>query len=275
MEPWRSEAARPQADGLQYHIRCRPGDVAPYVLLPGDPDRVPLIAALWDQGREVARHREFTTYTGRFRGTPISCTSTGIGGPSSAIAVEELAEVGGSVLVRVGTCGALQPGIECGDLIVVTGAVRYDGTSDHYVAPPYPAVAHHEVVLALIEAAERLGVRYHVGICASTAAFHTGQGRPGFGGYTQSWTEARMADLQQARVLAFEMEAATLFTLASLFGLRAGAVLAVVANRLTNELRHTGIEEAGRAACLAVHVLSGWDGRSRASGHPGWRASIG
>lgn len=272
---WSSSATRPQSEGMQYHIRCRPGDVAGYVLLPGDPERVPRIARHWDEAREVARHREYTTYTGRFAGVPLSCMSTGIGGPSTAIAVEELAEIGAHTFIRVGTSGAIQPEIACGDLVVVTGAVRYDGASDEYVDPAFPAFAHHEVVLALIEAAERLNVRYHVGVCASTSSFHAGQSRPGFGGYHHSRTDRRLEDLRRAGVLCFEMESATLFTLASLFRRRAGGLMAVVANRATDEFRYAGIEEAARTASLAVAILAGWDERVRASGRARWYPSIG
>jgi len=167
-------ASTPQTEtGLQYHIQCKPGDVAPYVLLPGDPDRVARISKYWDERREVARHREYVTHTGKYKGAPISATSTGIGCPAAAIAVEELLRVGAHTFIRVGTTGAIQPEIKVGDLVISRAAVRLDGTSKQYVRVEYPAVAHHEVVLALIEAAETLGVRYHVGITASTDSFYT------------------------------------------------------------------------------------------------------
>jgi len=245
---------------LQYHIRCRPGDIAPYVLLPGDPDRVPLISSFWDERREVAKHREYTTHTGRYKGAPISATSTGIGGPAASIAVEELLRVGASTLIRVGTTGAIQRDIRIGDLVIATGAVRLDGASQEYVMAEYPALAHLEVVLALIEAAESLGARYHVGIVASTDTFYTGQSRPGFKGYQPSWSPSLMADLQAAGVLSFEMEASTVFTLASIYGARAGAVLAVLANRVTDEfVPEAGVEDAVRVANEAVRILHEWD----------------
>lgn len=275
MKRWHSEATRPQAGGVQYHIRCAPGQVARYVLLPGDPDRVPLIASMWDESQPVARHREYTTYTGRTGGVTLSSTSTGIGGPSTAIAVEELAEVGADTFIRVGTCGAIQPDIRCGDLVIVSAAARYDGASADYVDIAYPAAAHYQVVAALVEAAERLGYRYHVGVAASTATFHAGQSRPGWGNYTQTWTDERLENLRRARVLIFEMEAATIFTLAGLFGLRAGGVMAVVANRSTNELTYGGIEESARTATEAVRILAQWDDKMSRSGRRWWYPSVG
>jgi uridine phosphorylase len=247
-------------EGLQYHIRCKPGDVAEFVLLPGDPERVQWISSFWDERWEVARHREYVTHTGRYRGVAISATSTGIGGPATAIAVEELLRVGASTFIRVGTTGAIQPRIEVGDLIIASGAVRLDGTSRQYVRVEYPAFAHFEVVLALIEAAESLGARYHVGVVASTDSFYTGQARPGFRQYEQSWMRDLIPDLQRAGVLSFEMEASTLFTLSNIYGARAGAVLAAVASRVKNELvENAGVEDAIRVANEAVRVLYEWD----------------
>jgi uridine phosphorylase len=247
-------------EGLQYHIACKPGDAAPYVLLPGDPERVPKIASVWDEAKEVAKHREYVTYTGRYRGAPISATSTGIGGPATAIAVEELLRVGAHTFIRVGSTGAIQEGVELGDIVISTAAVRLEGASKQYIRPEYPAAASYEVTLALVEAAESLGVRYHVGVTASTDSFYCGQGRPGFKGYSQSWMKDIIPDLRAARVLNFEMEAATLFTLASIYGARAGCVCAVFANRVTGEFEAgAGEMDAVRVACEAVKVLNEWD----------------
>ncbi|OYT61045.1 MAG: uridine phosphorylase [Desulfurococcales archaeon ex4484_217_1] len=254
-------AAVPQTEkGKQYHIHCKPGDVAPYVLLPGDPGRVYRIAKYWDEKREVAKHREYVTFTGKYRGAPISATSTGIGGPAAAIAVEELLRVGAHTFIRVGTTGAIQKFIGVGDLIITTAAVRLDGTSKQYVFTEYPAAASYEVVLALIEAAESLGVKYHVGISASTDSFYTGQGRPGFKGYMLSWMKNIISDLQRANVLNFEMESSTIFTLANIYGARAGSVCAAVANRVTDEfIVDAGVEDAIKVANEAVRILYGWD----------------
>jgi len=254
-------------EGLQYHLMVKPGDVAPYVLLPGDPGRVPKIAKYWDEARQVAIHREYNTYTGKYKGVPISATSTGIGGPSTAIAVEELLRVGAHTFIRVGTTGSIQRDVKVGDIIITYASVRLEGTSRQYVMIEYPAVASPEVVMALIEAAETLGIRYHVGITASTDSFYTGQGRPGFKGYMQSWMKNIIPDLQAARVLNFEMESATLFTLANIYGVRAGMVTAVVANRVTGEMTPgAGEEDAIKVANEAVRILYEWDELKKRTG---------
>jgi uridine phosphorylase len=246
---------------LQYHIRAGRGDVAKYVLLPGDPERVPVMAKYWDESREIANNREHLTMTGKVGGVEITACSTGVGGGSTSIALEELAEIGAETFIRVGTCGAMQDYINPGDLIICTGSVRHDGTSEQYVETNYPAVANYEVTLALIEAAERLGVTYHVGLAYTTASFFCGQGRPGFNGYKQTWMETIMTDMQQAGVLNFEMEAATVFTLSQLFRLRAGACFAVVANRVTDkfEYKSGGVEQAVEVSTEAVKILHEWD----------------
>ncbi|MHA1740652.1 MAG: nucleoside phosphorylase, partial [Candidatus Thorarchaeota archaeon] len=203
-------ATRPVTeDRKQYHLEVAEGDVAPTVLLPGDPQRVEKISAYWDEAREVASHRQFVTHTGRYKGAPISACSTGIGGPGTAIVIEELANVGARNFIRVGSTATLKSDIELGDLIISTSAVRLEGTSRQYVRPEYPASASYEVVLALVEAAESLGLRYHLGISASTDSFYLGQSRPGFNGYVQTMSENLIKDLTRANVANFEMEAAT------------------------------------------------------------------
>jgi len=272
---WTSGASRPEQDGLQYHIRCRPGDVARYVLLPGDPARVPLIANRWAEGRQIAVEREHVTFTGRLRdGGPISACSTGAGGPSTASALEELVAIGADTFIRVGTCGAIQREIACGDVIIHTAAVRLDGTSPQYVRMEYPAAAHHLVVLALVQAAEQLGVRYHLGVSASTAAFYTGQGRPGWRGYTQTEFERLLPDLQRAGVLNFELEAATIFTMLGLYGLRGGSVCAVAANRVTDTFVKDGVETAIDVANHAMRTLQRWDADMAAHGKSAWYPAL-
>jgi uridine phosphorylase len=268
---WASAATRPEQNGLQYHIRCRQGDVARYVLLPGDPARVPLIARGWAEGHEVASEREHVTWTGRLRGAGlISACSTGAGGGSTASALEELIAIGADTFIRVGTCGAIQRDIACGDVIIHSGAVRLDGTSPQYVRPEYPAAAHAVVVMALVQAAEQLGVPYHVGVSASTASFYTGQGRPGHRGYEQSWMRTLVSDLQAAGVLNFEMEAATIFTMLGLYGLRGGSVCAVVANRVTDTMVKEGIDTAIAVANTATALLQEWDAQAEAAGKRVW-----
>jgi uridine phosphorylase len=246
--------------GKQYYIACGKGDLAEYVLLPGDPDRVAKIVKFWDSAKEVSSHREFRSFTGRYKNAPISVLSTGIGPACMAIAVNEAACVGARTFIRVGSTGAIQKDIAVGDVVISSAAVRLDCTSNCYVMPEYPAAAHYEVLLALIEAAESLGVKaYHVGVTVTTADFYAGQSRVVAGGCLGQ-DGSLLPLLQRAGVLCFEMETATLYTLASLYGLRAASVCAVFANRCTNEFRAgEGEETAIRVANEAVKILSDWD----------------
>ncbi len=202
---------------IQPHIMCGVGDVARYVLLPGDPGRVERIASFLDDARKVSDHRGFLTYTGRAGGVGISASSTGIGCPSAAIVVEELMRIGADTLIRVGTTGSLQPGIDSGDIVIATAAVRADGTSRTYVPIEYPAVASLEVTSALMRAAEEAGRDYHLGIVMSSDAFYGGN-------------EEALRRFGEAGVLSIEMESSVLFTLAGLRGRRAGTILAVDGN---------------------------------------------
>ncbi|MEB2835706.1 MAG: uridine phosphorylase [Desulfurococcales archaeon] len=281
-EPRGGGAAEPSVGGRVYHLGLAPGDVARYVLLPGDPGRASLIASLWDEAELKASKREFTTYTGRYRGVPISVTSTGIGAPSAAIAVEELLRVGADTFIRVGTMGALRASLRPGTLVIAPAAVRMEGASGQYAPPGYPAYASPTVFMALVEAAESLGVNYEVGVVASTDSFYLGQGRPGYGGYMTPWAASVIPALREAGVVGFEMEASAIFTLSAIYGARAGCVCAVVANRATDEFApEAGVREASRVASEAVAVLSEWDEATGRAGarcfHPGvlrstWRS---
>jgi uridine phosphorylase len=262
----RKDLSEPSADeSMQYHIQCKKGDLSPYVLLPGDPDRVTKIASLWESYEEIAFHREYRSVRGTYENTDISCVSTGIGSPSAAIAVEELARIGCHTLIRVGSTGSIQD-IPCGDLIINTGSIRFEGTSKAYIFAEYPAVANYEVILSLIEACEILGYAYHLGIGASTDSFYVGQARTGFNDFFQSKYESFIKDLQKASVLNFEMEASCIFTVSSLYELRAGAVCAVFANRNSGEFQTVGEEKAGRAASEAVKILHHWDEMKKKKG---------
>jgi uridine phosphorylase len=206
-------SANPLNDELQYHLECRPGDVGRYVLLPGDPGRVPLIASFLDHAEKVAHNREYLTYTGTLEGVKVSVTSTGIGGPSTAIAVEELAKIGADTFIRVGTSGVMQPFIASGDLIVVTGAVRDEGT----------AIANLDVVDCLRQACRASGVRHHVGLSHSKDSFY-GEVEPErmplaaeLKGNWQAWIHGG--------VLCSEMEAAALCVICSVLGKRAGGLM--------------------------------------------------
>lgn len=261
-------ASAPVIAGKQYHIDCKEGDVARYVLTPGDPARVGKIAKLWDSSREVAHHREYHTMTGNYKGVDLSCVSTGIGSPSLTIAADELSRIGVDTFIRVGTTGGIQKNQKLGDLVISTGAVRFDGASKDLVVPEYPAVANYEVVMALIQAAEELNIRYHVGITASTDTFYSGQGRPGINGYLPSFKKTILEDMQNAGVQNFEMEVAPLLTFASIFGKRAGAICVIIANRVTDEfeLNDEFQVRAGRVASLAVTILAGWDEKKKKLG---------
>jgi len=212
--------------GLQYHIRCKPGDVGDAVLLPGDPGRCEAIARHFESPRLVARNREFTTFTGLVDGRPISVCSTGIGSPSTAIALEELAAIGATTFIRVGTTGSIQPGIGFSDLVVATGAVRDEGTTVAYVPLAYPAVADETLVRGMLEAGRRLDHRVHAGVVRSHDALYPdlqAQAMP-----RRQEIEQAARTWQRAGVLCNDMETSTILTLCSLRSLRGGAVLTVV-----------------------------------------------
>ena len=214
----------------------RPGDVGEYVFLCGDPARVDRIAAPWTDARTVCEVREYRVRTGEHRGVRLTAASTGIGAPGTAILVEELAKLGAHTFVRVGNSGGLAPSLELGDLAIGTGAVRDDGTSTSYVPLAFPALAHHEVVRALVEAAEASGARHRVGVTWSLDAFYARNAVAGeagavepmaFGGYRPPGLAERIREWRAAGVLNMEMESGILFVLATLYGLRAGCICVV------------------------------------------------
>ena len=164
-------------NGIQYHIGLKQGDVGKYVILPGDPKRCAKIAALFDDACLVADHREFTTYTGYLDGEKVSVTSTGIGGPSAAIAMEELVRCGAEVFIRVGTCGGIQTDVKSGDLVIATGAIRMEGTSREYAPIEFPAVADYHIVQKLEMAAKANGYPCHIGVVQCKDSFY-GQHEP-------------------------------------------------------------------------------------------------
>ncbi len=202
---------------IQPHIMCGVGDVARYVLMPGDPSRVERIAGFLDDAHRVASYRGYVTYTGKAGVVEISACSTGIGCPSAAIAMEELMRIGADTFIRVGTTGALVPSLDSGDIVVATGAVRWEGTSRTYVPLEYPAVASYEVVNALLRAADELNVKVHPGIIISSDAFYGGN-------------DEVLRKFGEANVLAIEMESSLMFTLASVRGTRAGSICTVDGN---------------------------------------------
>ncbi|MBU3645421.1 MAG: nucleoside phosphorylase [Candidatus Nanopelagicaceae bacterium] len=209
----------------QYHTHTVPGDVGKYVLLPGDPGRVPLIAAHLEDAKHIATNREYVTYTGWLDGEKVSVTSTGIGCPSSAIAVEELYRCGADTFIRVGTSGSLQPGTKSNDLAIVTGAIRHEGTSSHYMPIEFPAVCDLEVVTAMRTAVNRLGVRYQVGISHSKDSFY-GEVEP-----ERSAISEELKDLWRAwqigGAICSEMEISTICVVSSILRARAGGIMAM------------------------------------------------
>lgn len=235
-------------------------------LLPGDPARSRLIAeriAVAHGGRladrPLADHREFRTYLAEIAGAPVLVTSTGIGGPSASIAVDELAQLGVQTFIRVGTTGAIQDGIAIGDVVITTASVRLDGASTHYAPIQYPAVAHHEVVFALVRAARgvagRLGFGCHVGITASTDTFYQGQERQeGFPRYVPRHLQGMTEEWRRLHVLNYEMESSTLLTMCSALGLRGGCVTGVINSRATDEARPISPDDLRRGQDNAIHV---------------------
>lgn len=259
-------------EGRQYHIGLAPGELAPYVLFVGDPDRVDRVAARLDAVELERRCREYRTVTGTCGGLRVSVMGTGIGCDNTEIAVVESCQIVASpTILRVGSCGALQPRIALGDLVVTSGAIRLESTSTFFVPEGYPAFAHHEAVLALLAAAARSGATHHLGLTVTAAGFYGAQGRslPGF--------PPRHPDLPDAMArlgaLNFEMEASTLLTLAALKGFRAGAVCAVYANRphdrfITPEGKEKAEGDAVTAGLEALKILADMDRARGAS--PFW-----
>jgi len=225
----------------QYHIECDVGDVAPYVLLPGDPHRVPLVAALWDESHKVAENREHVTYTGTYKGMPITCTSTGMGSPSTAIAIEELARCGAKTFLRMGTSAGIASYVNPGDITIFDSACRFEGTTKQYVPVEYPAVAHHEIVEAAIQTVKRMDIPYHVGTSRCVDALYADRpdANTSYNGFHQHNWDYFLDDLAKANVIAGDMESSAVMVLSRLFGLRGGA-LCVCVTSLTAEYAKGG-----------------------------------
>lgn len=242
-------------EGEQYHLKLKPGDIPDMVLIPGDPKRVAKIASIWDEMVDVAEYRQYVTKKGIYKKTPIAAVSSGIGPAALEIAMAELKNIGVNNLIRVGSCGALQPEIELGDLIISEAAVRLEGTSKHYVMPEFPAIASRDMTQSLIRACEENNLPYHVGITASSSSFYVGQGRPGYNEYMPSHRAHLVEDLTKAGVLNFEMEASLMFILGSIYNMHTSAICAVYASRPRNEFAVTGEDKAILAANEAARIL--------------------
>jgi uridine phosphorylase len=216
-----STSARPEEP--QEHTQVRRGEVGRYVLLPGDPGRCERIASRFDDARLVAKNREYETWTGTLGGVPVSVTSTGIGCPSAAIAVEELVKAGADTFIRVGTSGGMQPGMQHGELAIVSAAIRDEGTSLHYLPVEFPAVADIDVVLALREAARRTGARSRTGVSQSKDSFYA-ELEPDRQPIAPQLHEQWQAYIAGGAVCS-EMEASTIFLIAAIHRVRAGGVM--------------------------------------------------
>lgn len=215
---------------------CGTGDIAPYVFFCGDPARIPKVSASWDEKTEVCNVREYVVHTGTKDGVRMSAVSTGIGGPSTAIVMEECAKLGAHTFIRIGNSGALADKVELGDYVITTAAIRDEGTSRSYIGIEYPAVANYEVLQALVKAAARKDDTFHTGITWSIDGFYSKNKVLGKDGeflsmsvrpYGDQRTETVLKEFKQAGVLNVEMESSTILTLAGLFGLRAGSICTV------------------------------------------------
>ncbi len=226
------------SEDVQYHINMKQGDVGKYVILPGDPKRCEKIAKHFDNAKLVADSREFVTYTGYLDGEKVSVTSTGIGGPSASIALEELVNIGADTFIRVGTSGGMAVEVMGGDIVVATGAIRMEGTTREYAPMEFPAVANFEVVNALVKASVDLKKKYHVGVVQCKDSFY-GQHDPDKMPVSYDLTNKWDAWLRMG-ALASEMESAALFIVGAYRKVRVGAVLNVVANQ---ERRRLGLED--------------------------------
>ena len=215
--------------GMQYHIHCKPGDIGRYVFLPGDPGRCESIAALFNDPIHIGMNREYNIYTGYLMGEKVSVCSTGIGGPSAAIAMEELAALGADTFIRIGTCGGIDLEVLPGDVVVATGAIRYEHTSLEYAPLEFPAVPDFEVAAALKAAADDLGYRVHMGVVQCKDSFygqHSPEKSPVSFELLQKWESWK-----RLGVKASEMESAALFVVASALGVRCGSCFHVVWNQ--------------------------------------------
>ncbi len=244
----------PAVTERKYHVGLAAGEVGGYVLYPGDPARTALIAKFLDDAREVAFNREYRTFTGSVAGAAVSAISSGMGGPSVAIGMEELRELGVHTFLRVGTCGATQPGIRMGDLIIATAAVRTEGTADGYVPREFPAVADHEMVTALLESATAAAAPHHLGIIRAVDALYSDLVPDSMPDGPRLRAELEM--WSRAGVIANDMESSTLFVVASVRRLRAASLLLCVDEVGAGEIHHQDPAYMERMLNVAVGALA-------------------
>jgi uridine phosphorylase len=263
-------------EGRQYHLGVAPGEVAELVLLVGDPERARRVSTRFDSVRFEHQNRDYRIYTGAHRGRDLSVLCVGMGSGCMEIALVELCQVARDpILIRAGTCGALQPDIALGDAIISQGAVRMETASLGYVEPGFPAFAHAEAQIALVQAACELGVPHHVGVTATAAGFYGAQGRvvPGFTPRDPELLER----LMRQGVKNLEMETSCLLTLAALRGLRAGAVCAAFANRsqdvfIDEQAKQRAEDDVIEVGLRALHHLAMM--REQRGTHSHWHAGM-
>ena len=239
----------------QYHIQVGKGEVGRYVILPGDPKRCEKIAKYFDDPVFVADNREYVTYTGTLDGVKVSVTSTGIGGPSASIAMEELYRCGADTFVRIGTCGGMQPEVKSGDVIIATGAIRMEGTSKEYAPIEFPAVADLEVTYALVEGAKKEGCEFHTGVVQCKDAFygqHEPETKPVSYELLNKWEAWK-----RLGCLASEMESAAFFVVGNYLRVRGGSIFLVVANqeRAKLNMENPVVHDTELAITTAVEAL--------------------
>ena len=247
-------------DCIVYHLGLSKKDVknVHYAILPGDPSRVEMIAKYIDiNAYHISTSREYISFIAKIANQPILVCSTGIGGPSVSIAVEELAMIGIRKMIRIGTTGAIQEHIKMGDIIISNAAVRLDGASSHYAPMEYPSVADFKLTQSLINAAEKSNNKYHVGITVSSDTFYAGQERyNSFSGYVRKNFQGSVKEWQTLNVLNFEMEAATLFVMCSIFKLQAACICAVIANRTKSEIVDKTVYTQSMNDCIKIIINS-------------------
>lgn len=242
-------------ESRQYHIQVAEGEVGRYVIMPGDPKRCAKIAKYFDDPVLIADNREYVTYTGTLEGVKVSVTSTGIGGPSASIAMEELCRCGADTFIRIGTCGGMQKDVKSGDVVIATGAIRMEGTSKEYAPIEFPAVADISLTNALIEAAQKKEYPYHVGVVQCKDAFygqHEPETKPVSYELMNKWEAWK-----RLGCLASEMESAALFVVASYLGVRAGSCFLVVANQEREKLglHNPVVHDTDMAVQVAVEAV--------------------
>jgi uridine phosphorylase len=271
-----SSADRPMTGERQYHIALQRGELAEYILLVGDPGRVAKVSRHFDAIELERSNREITTATGTYHGMRLSAMSTGMGTDNVEIVLAEVMEITDApAFIRIGSSGALQPEISLGDLVVSIGAVRLENTTDFYVHPGYPAIAHRDAVAALEAACQQLGYAHHLGLTATASGFYAPQGRQM---RTLPVRYPQLAEeLRRQRVANLEMESSALFVLTALAGLRAGTVCAAYAQRVDGTFLEGAAKEAAEARCIdagltGIHLL--WQKDQEQDGDPRRRSSL-